>query len=427
MPKVQIAIVGCGGMGNRHLRGIQALERSGLGNVELAGLVDPVRAHAELAAAEAETHFGRRPPIAASLEELHRLTPGVQAVDITTEPWLHHPLACEAFERGYHVMVEKPMGITVRACRLMVRAAERSGLILSVAENYRRDPLNRLARHLIETEAAGRIYFMMQHALGGGRGIFITPWRHDRLRGGFLLDLGVHFTDILQYYLGEFDEFFAAAERIEPIRYKPERDRPDPFYQQRLAQMPPTIVPTCEDFSAALIRMKSGATVSWSLAMAGQPGLSHRHLFGTKGRIDASPCARSGLPLKLKLDDRELVGKEILEAAPRFELDEVTGRLFGPRCTGYDAKQVDADALLLAIEYYDFARAILEHCRPEVDGLEGMTAVASLYGILESAASGQPVRMSEVLSGAVEAYQAPINAYHGIGTPGFSGTTAKPP
>jgi len=71
-------------------------------------------------------------------------------VDITTTPKHHHTIAIEALKHGWHVMVEKPMGLTVRACNLMRKAAEQSDRIFSVAENYRRDPINRLAKALLE-------------------------------------------------------------------------------------------------------------------------------------------------------------------------------------------------------------------------------------------------------------------------------------
>ena len=81
-----------------------------------------MQANAKSLADEAEAHFGDRPLVAANLEDLSSWD--VQAVDITTTPRYHHSLAIEALERGWHVMVEKPMGLTVRACHLIQKTAQ---------------------------------------------------------------------------------------------------------------------------------------------------------------------------------------------------------------------------------------------------------------------------------------------------------------
>ena len=105
-----------------------------------------------------------------SLEALEELAEvGVDAVDVTTTPRYHHTVAIENLERGWHTMVEKPMGLTVRACNLIRRAADASDAILSVAENYRRDPMNRLAKALLDAEVIGTPRLLIHHAIGGSK------------------------------------------------------------------------------------------------------------------------------------------------------------------------------------------------------------------------------------------------------------------
>ena len=82
--------------------------------------------------------FGQKPAVVGSLEELSEV--GVDAVDVTTTPPYHHTVAVETLERGWHTMVEKPMGLTVRACNLIRSAAEASDAILSVAEKLSARP-----------------------------------------------------------------------------------------------------------------------------------------------------------------------------------------------------------------------------------------------------------------------------------------------
>ena len=82
MSKIPLAIVGCGGMGHRHMYGLAELHRAGLNRFELIGACDPVRDNAESLADQALEHFGRRPTVVSKIEELAPL--GVAAVDITT-------------------------------------------------------------------------------------------------------------------------------------------------------------------------------------------------------------------------------------------------------------------------------------------------------------------------------------------------------
>ena len=200
MDKIPLAIVGCGGMGHRHLYGLAELHNAGLSPFELVGACDPVRANAESLADDAEERLGTRPQVVESMEELEAL--GVVAVDITTTPRYHHTVAEEAIARGWHAMIEKPVGLTVRASNRIQQAAERSDSIVSVAENYRRDPMNRLGKALLEAGVIGSPRLMIHNTMGGSDLMLITVWRHQKNQSGVLLDVGVHFTDIIEYYLG---------------------------------------------------------------------------------------------------------------------------------------------------------------------------------------------------------------------------------
>jgi predicted dehydrogenase len=113
--------------------------------------------------------------------------------------------------------VREALGLTVRACRLLVETAERHGVVLATAENYRRDPINRMIKAVLDSGAIGEPRMVLQESVGGGRSIAITPWRHLKERGGIVLDMGVHYTDILRYLIGPIERIsgrvalFAAA------------------------------------------------------------------------------------------------------------------------------------------------------------------------------------------------------------------------
>jgi len=150
--QLNLGIVGCGGMGTRHMYGVKelaALAGSGMRDVpafRLAALCDRNERNLGILADLAERELGERPRTFTSLDALLDGVPDLDAVDITTETRPHHTIACQALDARKHVLVEKPMALTVTACNRMMAAAERAGRVLAVAENYRRDPLMRLTR-----------------------------------------------------------------------------------------------------------------------------------------------------------------------------------------------------------------------------------------------------------------------------------------
>ncbi len=414
MEKVPLCLVGSGGMGHRHILAYKELEDSGIGNIDLIAVCDVNPANAALGAREIERLFGRKPLVFTDLEDA-LAHPDVAAVDVVTDPSFHHTVAVPALEAGKHALVEKPLGITVRACQAIISAAKRGGAVLATAENLRRDPPNRLARSIIDHGLLGDPYLMLHNALGGNDEIIITPWRHLKERAAIGLDMGVHYTDIIQYYMGEYDQIFGLGLIVEPVRRRPaEFDHMLESYRERFKTFPAEVEATGEDSAIALYRMKSGATVQFSYVGAGKGSRTfERSVHGKRGALYA-PGDRNGNPVVLRLDGRELKGGEILELLPDFQMTEITERLFGKDVVVYDLPFPPIDAKHMAIEMHDFAAAILDGGAPEVDGYLGMTAVAAIHGAYESAVAGRAVTMEEMLSGEVSAYQDEIDEALGL-------------
>ena len=156
MEKTPLAIVGCGGMGGRHLLGLKELYESGLRNVDLAAVCDLRRDNAEHLADRAAELLGRRPLVFEDMSKMVSELPGLQAAAITTDTGSHHIVASAALKLGLHVPCEKPLALTMRGCNLILGAQQRSGKVLSVAENYRRDPMARLTKALVDAGAIER-------------------------------------------------------------------------------------------------------------------------------------------------------------------------------------------------------------------------------------------------------------------------------
>lgn len=417
MANINLAIVGCGGMGTRHLRGLAELQKHGLSEFNLVALCDPVLDNANLLADEAAERFGTRPAVVPALAEL--AVHGVQAVDITTTPRYHHTLAVEALELGWHVMCEKPVGLTVECCRRIREAQSRTGRVLSVAENYRRDPMNRLARAVLASGAIGEPRLMIHNTLGGADRMTISVWRHMKDQSGVLLDVGVHFTDILEYYLGPAVTAYGQVRLHEPVRRNPAAGKdndmssnPAGIYGRWQKVMPATFEPTAEDAAYGTITHANGAVTQFVEDHAGHGrGMFQRLLFGARGSMDL-PNDRSGQPVTVHLaDGKSLTGDEVLDLVPDFRLEEATATLFGgERLGGYDLPFTEVDPRIIAIEYAELGQ-VLTGRKPavEVDIEQGMRSVALVYALMESSLLNRAVTMDEVLVGSVNGYQAEID------------------
>jgi predicted dehydrogenase len=414
--RTPIAIVGCGGMGRRHLTGLAELYRSSFCNVELVAVCDLNRQNAEDLADEAAQQLGRRPAVFGDLQDMVRAAPELQGAAVVTDAGTHHLVASACLEAGLHVLCEKPLALTMRGCNRIVETARRTGGILSVAENYRRDPINRLARALIQDGAIGTPQLMLEITIDGGNRLMITPWRHHKTSGTVILDIGVHLADILQYYLGDAVSAYGEAQLYERYRYKTDDGGPGGFYAKWAAQMPDVVTATGEDALFGYIHFANGAIgqAIFHFAGHGRPAQA-RLVYGSKGSL-VCPGDRNGRPLTLCFDGgTEVSGEEIVDYAPSYRLSPVAAELFGgERVWTYNFPFVATDAKILALEYYELGVCMQTKTPPEVTGENGQRAMALVYAIVESGRLGRPVTLDEVERVEVDSYQREIDAHLGL-------------
>jgi len=405
---IKIGLVGCGFMGNRHLNGFEQLYRRDMNVSELKSVCDLRRERAEHTADLARARLGNRPAVYQDFEEMLGAESELDAADIVVDPSFHHVLADIAFKADKHVIVEKPMGVTVRACREMVESSNRHGKILAVAENYRRDPINRLVKLAIEQEVIGEPFMVLQNLIEGGGRIAIAPWRHVKERGGILIDMGVHYADLFRYLFGPVETVYGELRLFEPVRRGIARTGWP--YEAHEGNNAGEIEPSAEDTALAILKFENGVLGHLMMSLAGHgERLWQRVIFGSKGRIDA-PLDRSGRPISVILDEQKSVsGDDILRSSDRFPYEGVTAKFFPEGLTHYELPFQESDSRLIAIELYDFADALIHARKPEVDGLAGLKAVALTYSICESAFLNEPVRVKDVESGKIRGYQHEID------------------
>lgn len=194
IPKLRLAVVGCGAVAKiHHLPAIALSER-----VEAAVLVD---ADAGRARALAE-QFGV-PEVATDFRGL----PGrVDAAVVALPNSLHAPVSIDLLRRGVHVLVEKPMAMTVRECDEMIAAAEDGHAVLAVGLDFRFFDGSLFVRDLFRDGLLGEVrrFDMRQGVIP--RWPFATDFllKKETAGGGVLADFGVHVLDLLLWWLGEW-------------------------------------------------------------------------------------------------------------------------------------------------------------------------------------------------------------------------------
>ena len=145
---LDIALIGCG----RRARRVYFPVLPKLGDwVRVVAVCDP---HADNRAAAA-AHFSA--PAFDSLRALLRAKPMAAAL-VATPPSSHHAVSCLLSAHGVHHLVETPMCDTLAQAHAMVAQAERHGIVFRVAEQFWRDPIDLLARKLIQAGVIGEVH-----------------------------------------------------------------------------------------------------------------------------------------------------------------------------------------------------------------------------------------------------------------------------
>jgi predicted dehydrogenase len=382
---------------------------------------DPNERNAGILADLAAAELGRRPRTFTALDAMLEAMPDLDAVDITTETRPHHTLVGAALAAGKHVLVEKPMALTVAGCNTMMAAAAQANRVLAVAENYRRDPLYRLLRALLDAGAIGEPWMLVDASIGGAGRIVITPWRHKRALGCALLDIGVHNVDLMLYEFGPVEQVYAQVALFDRLRRRSRAPTTtSAFYAATTEDMPEQIEADVEDTAFATLRFQSGALGQWTVSHSGHgQGFGKKVLYGSRGSLEPGG-ARSGRGHRLYLDGRRepLPDAELLALVPDFALDEGTARLFGgARLTRYELDYPAIDRKITATVLLDFARAVATGSKPEIGGTEARHAVAVVNALFESARLNRPVAIRDVEAGdpAVSGWQHELDA--GLGIP----------
>lgn len=402
MSKLKIAFIGCGGMAGAHLNGYLELKRRGLDIFDIVAVADPVEGQTAKFA-EKISEIQLSPEVKRYTDYEKMLTEqDLDAADICTPHFMHHVNAIACFEAGVNAIVEKPLGVTVRAGKKMVESAEEHGKILAVAEQVRRWIGPRVVAWAIQSGLIGKPRMFFAHTVGGAG---IDPneqiqdrqltWRDYRLTGGGgpILDFGVHYIDLLICLFGDVETVYAHTGRFGELKFKTSDGD--------------VVEPTVEDTSIATMKFKSGVvgTWNWSHIVPGK-SISYTAYYGSAGSIYSGGVYPNGPELQLwdgSIKDTQELIEDFLAAT-----DEATIHKYFPPELLPDPANLSGDYGVM-LEVYDFLCAIRDQRPPELSGIDGLKAQVIPIAFFESSACGQAVKVDDVFSGRVDAYQQEIN------------------
>lgn len=192
--KLGIGIIGVGGIAQSHIQAITRIERA-----RLVAVMDVDSSKVE-AVSNSYNVKGYT-----NLEELLD-DPEIDAVHVCTPHKYHGEQVVLSARAGKHVLVEKPMALTLEECDAMIEESEKAGKILMVGQVMRYFPANRTAKKLIADGAIGKVGHLIRRRLSYFNPSAGGPYRHwymDLDIGGIcvLYCFGPHEYDILHWYI----------------------------------------------------------------------------------------------------------------------------------------------------------------------------------------------------------------------------------
>lgn len=265
---VRIGIIGSGGIAGKHVTAYKKMP-----DVEVVAVADVIPGKAD----EFIKKFDLKD--AKGFDDYKRLLDlNVDGVSICTPNNSHHLVSIDSMLAEKHVLVEKPMAITLEQAAEMVRAAKKTERILTVGFQPRYDPNMKEMKRIVQSGELGKVYYIQT---GGGRrrgmpgGTFI---RKELAGAGALADIGCYSLDMALHALGYPKPLTVSA-------YASNFFGTNPKYH------PEANAFEVEDFGAALIRLEGGIAlnfkISWAMHM---DSLGPALFLGTDAGLKVTPA-----------------------------------------------------------------------------------------------------------------------------------------
>ena len=280
MDRLRVGIWGCGVWGEKHVRVWTALTAAG--EVTLAGVHDrdPARAREV-----AERHGSR------AFDTPEALLEACDAVSVAV-PTVHHRAATEqALAAGRHVLVEKPMAVTVEEADAMIAAAQRAGRTLQVGQVERFNPALLAARPLVQEPK-----FIEAHRL--------ALFQPRSLDIDVVFDLMIHDIDAVLQFTGRLPETISAVGVA--------------------------VLSRNEDIANARLEFEDGCVANLTASRVSQERLRRIRFFQSDAYLSVDLFEKTGEHIKVDVARLRALGREpdamaAMQAIRRGKLEVVPG------------------------------------------------------------------------------------------------------
>jgi len=282
--------------------------------------------------------------------------PDVDAVCICTPSGQHARETIAAARAGKHVLVEKPMALSLADADAMIEACRSAGVVLAVALQRRTEPAYQLVHRAIQDGLLGRPvlgmavipYFRSKAYYDSA--VWRGTWKEDG--GGALMNQGIHIADLLAWFMGDAEEVLA---RAATLAHEIE----------------------VEDDVVATVRFKSGALGSIVATTAAAPGFPHRvEIYGSRGGVQL---------------EAEAIARWEGDSVPTIDPALRAGST--PAAAGAGSSPTGIAPTGHARILADFVASIREGRAPLVPGAEARRSLQLVLAVYEAARTGRPVRI----------------------------------
>lgn len=344
MDVVRCGLIGYGAWGRHHARAIACA-----GGAELTAIC--ARSHEAAAQARADH------PRARVYSDYREMLDGaaLDLCDVVLPSDLHFQVARAVLESGRHLLLEKPMALTLEHCTELIRLAGEHGRLLAIGHELRFSSLWGKAKELIDDGTIGTpLYALIElwrnpYRQGAG------GWRYDITRvGNWILEEPIHFFDLARWY-------FQSAGRPVSVYAAANGRRPDH--------------PELHDNFSAIVQFSNGAHATICQTLGGWEHHQTAKITGTSGAIWASwsgAMDRTFEPtFRLKIQRGQHV-EQVEIARPSGEVYEL----------------VDQVAAVIA--------AVRDGSAVRCTGEDGLWSTAMCLKAAESLRTGGPVSLKEL-------------------------------
>ena len=194
--RTRFVVVGCGNIGKKHVEMIAANPHA-----ELAAIVD-IKDKGDLPINIGET------PYFNSLEDFLNSEIKADVVNIATPNYLHTQQAVACLQKGFHVVLEKPIALSTKDANLLIQEELKSGKKIFVVMQNRYSPLSKWIKELVDSEKLGEIFMVQVNCFWNRDNRYYQKggWRGDLVKdGGTLFTQYSHFLDVMYWLFGDVD------------------------------------------------------------------------------------------------------------------------------------------------------------------------------------------------------------------------------